>query len=203
VYGTSTKGGCDSFVVPNNLIYDAPTGEAIQIGDSARNGFIVNNTIDNTDTRSTSGTSVCTDYSSQAMVVWGGGNYPTANTLITNNIISNNCGPGVNASTSGSLVGNVVRNNFGYHNAYACNWCKSGVDYDPIYGSYVGFTVGTNLPDADPLYVNRTGTWSSAGKNFHLQAGSPALGKSDPAYTPPLDKDGKARPSTPALGAYG
>ena len=88
---------------------------------------------------------------------------------------------------SQNATSNVVRNNLAFANGSA--------DYVPNYGTKVGFTLGTNLASANPLYVNY------AGKNFHLQAGSPALGKSDPAYTPPTDITGAPRPSTPALGA--
>ena len=74
----------------------------------------------------------------------------------------------------------------------------------PSYGSYTGFAAGTNLASADPKYVDRAGTYGDLStKNFHLQPDSPALGKSDPAYTPSLDNAGNARPATPALGAFG
>lgn len=51
---------------------------------------------------------------------------------------------------------------------------------------------------ADPLYINR------AAKNFHLAAGSPAIGKIQIAqygYVPPLDKDGNPRITADA-GCY-
>lgn len=57
------------------------------------------------------------------------------------------------------------------------------------FGSGGGFTY-TNCTHADPLYVNRSG------KDYHLQSGSPAIGKIQAArygYVPALDRDGIAR----------
>ena len=183
------EGGCRSFVIANNLFFDSPDGYPIQIGQAARNGYVVNNTIDNTTTPS----QFC------AIVLWGTGTWADSNILIANNLITNVAGSGSNAvcaSLGKNLTGNVVRNNL----AYGVN----GTAYDPVYGSYTGFAAGTNLPSADPKYVDRAGTYGDLStKNFHLQPDSPALGKSDPAYTPPLDKEGNARPAAPALGAFG
>jgi hypothetical protein len=197
---TGLEDGCRSFVIANNLIFDSPTGFAIQLGQSARNGYVVNNTIEN----STTG-----DPPACALVVWGQGSWADQNILITNNIFSTVTGTSSNAvcaSLGGkNLIANVVRNNLAFG--------VSGKAYDPTYGSYTGFTVGTNLPNADPLYVDRSGTYGVLGtKDFHLQAGSPALGKGDPAYTPPRDANGTPRAvyansgsgvSAPALGAFG
>jgi hypothetical protein len=104
------------------------------------------------------------------------------------------------ASLSNSLSNNHVRNNLAYN--------VSGTTYDPAYGSLLGFDCmtscpGQNLPNANPLYVDTGGTYGSLSKDFHLQAGSPAIGKGDPAYTPPFDKNGSPRPAAPALGAFG
>jgi hypothetical protein len=43
---------------------------------------------------------------------------------------------------------------------------------------------------------------SVSSMDFHLQTGSPAIGKANPDYTPAFDHDGNARGSTPNLGAY-
>ena len=122
---------------------------------SARNGYVVNNTIDNTTTPS----QFC------AIVLWGTGTWADSNILIANNLITNVAGSGSNAvcaSLGKNLTGNVVRNNL----AYGVN----GTAYDPSYGSYTGFAAGTNLPSADPMYVDRAGTYGDLStKNFHLQ----------------------------------
>jgi hypothetical protein len=44
-----------------------------------------------------------------------------------------------------------------------------------------------NNQHADPLFV------SALTGNFHVRAGSPALGAGDPAYTPPFDFAGNPR----------
>jgi len=193
--------GCNGFVVANNLVFDSPTGNAVRLGDAAHNGFVVNNTIDNTDTRAIQGP-LCTDGSGAGITMWGDYSWPNRNILVTNNIITNNCANAVLA-TGYTGGGTVIRNNLAFNNGYACDYYQCDVDYLCNWNGNTICTVGTNLPDADPLYVNRSGTWGSTTKDFHLQPGSPALGKSDPAYTPPFDKDGNARSSTPALGAYG
>jgi hypothetical protein len=124
--------------------------------------------------------------------------------VFVNNIISNVAGSGSNAicaSLSENLSSNHVRDNLAYG--------VSGTTYDPFYGSYTGFDCaaacpGGNLPNANPLFVDTVGTHADpSSKDFHLQAGSPALGKADPAYTPRFDKDGSPRPAAPALGAFG
>ena len=54
------------------------------------------------------------------------------------------------------------------------------------------FGEGTgNLPRAEPRFVN-----SLAG-DLRLQAGSPAVGVADPAYTPPMDNAGKPHNAAP------
>ena len=181
--GTSVEAGLRGGVIANNIIYDGPVGFDLQLGDSARNVIVANNTfVHASDPVSPAGTSI---------VVWDGqtNTWGTRDCLIVNNVFTNNVHSAVVAVLSQNATSNVVRNNLAFANGSA--------DYVPNYGTKVGFTLGTNLASANPLYVNY------AGKNFHLQAGSPALGKSDPAYTPPTDITGAPRPSTPALGAYG
>jgi NedA-like, galactose-binding domain/Disaggregatase related/Protein of unknown function (DUF1565) len=166
-------------VIADNLFYDQPYGFHLQIG-SQNDGLIVtNNTFDN-------------DFQADSRVgnavqLWNEGSYGTHNVTVVNNIITWNKQYGVHGSGSTQLS-NLVRNNLCYGNARG--------SYEPIYGSSTLFTLGTNLPDANPLYANR------AGHDFHLTAGSPANGKSDPAYTPPYDFDGKARGAAPDLGAF-
>ena len=190
----SVEPGFRSAVVANNLIFDSKDGYPVQVGQSARNLIFTNNTIDNTSNPD----AAC------AIVVYGTGTWASSGNLFVNNIISNVAGSGSNAvcaSLGKNLSNNHVRNNLAYG--------VSGTTYDPVYGSYTGFDCmtscpGQNLPNANPLFVDTVGTYADpSSKDFHLQAGSPGLGKADPAYTPPFDKDGSPRPAAPALGAFG
>jgi hypothetical protein len=179
---TSTRSGAEYGVIANNVIYDGQGGYGIQLGDQARHTVVTNNTIVHME-ESAHGVG-------SGIVTWSsGGTYGSQSNILINNIISSNVAFAVQASGN-SVSPTTVRDNLAYANALA----------PPAYQTYNtsgNLSIGTNLPDANPLYVNYTG------KDFHLQAGSPALGKADPAYTPPFDKDGKARPATPALGAFG
>ena len=179
---TSVEAGFRSMVVANNLIFDEHNGYPVQVGEAGRNLIFTNNTIANT----SNADAHC------GIVVWGTGSWADSGDLFVNNIISGVAGSGSNAfcaSLSANLSNNHVRDNLAYG--------VSGTTYDPVYGSYTGFDCagacpGRNFTNANPLF----------GKDFHLQAGSPALGKADPAYTPRLDKDGNPRPAEPALGAF-
>jgi hypothetical protein len=176
----SVKHGVDGFVIANDVFYNQPNGYSIQLGDQASNGIVTNNTFDRAyGTASDSGS---------AIIVWGAGPYASSNDVIVNNLFTTNINHAVQANCAKPLTGISIRGNLGYSNG--------APEYTGAYGSVVCFSVGTNLADANPLYVNRT-----AG-DFHLQSGSPARGKADPAYTPSADASGNARPATPALGAF-
>ena len=190
----SVEAGFRSMVVANNVIFDEHNGYPVQVGESGRNLIFTNNTIDNT----SSADAQC------GIVLWGTGTWADSGDLLVNNIISNVAGSSSNAicaSLGENLSNNHVRNNLAYG--------VSGTTYDPVYGSYTGFDCsaacpGQNLANANPLFVDTVGTYADpSSKDFHLQAGSPALGKADPAYTPPFDKGGNPRPAAPALGAFG
>jgi hypothetical protein len=67
------------------------------------------------------------------------------------------------------------------------------LDYSDGRGDYQG--TGANRV-ANPLFANR------AARDYHLLAGSPAIGYADPAYSPAFDHDGRSRDSAPDAGAY-
>jgi hypothetical protein len=82
--GTATEAGLRSGVFANNVVYDGPAGFGLQLGDSARNVIITNNTFVHAyDPLSTAGTSI---------VVWNGqtNTWGTRDCLIVNNIFTNN-----------------------------------------------------------------------------------------------------------------
>lgn len=171
-------------VIANNVIYDQATGRGIQLGQSAWDTIVTNNTINR------AYQSHWNDDAGSAIVIFNDGSSasPSRGIVIVNNILSNNYAHGVYGSGSASMTSNTVRNNLGYGNGYG--------DWKPMWGSTQLYTLGTNLPSEDPLFV------SSSGHDFHLRAGSAAIGKADPAYAPATDKAGKPRKSTPDLGAF-
>jgi hypothetical protein len=179
-YSDGVKHGVDSFLIANNVIYDQPNGFGIQLGNEASNGAIVNNTFEHAyGTVGDSGSGV---------MVWGKGDYPTNNVVIRNNIFASGINHAVQSNCSSALAGINLSGNLGYANG--------SPEYYGYYGSTLCFTPGTNFGDANPLFI------SVSGHDYRLQSGSPAIGKADPAYTPPYDHDGNARDSTPNLGAF-
>ena len=180
-------------LVANNIIYNAVggAGYGIQLGGETNDSWIVNNTIDGVTSNK------ITSFNGGGIVVWGSlseqTQTPTNNDIIKNNLLTNEqvYAVGGVGSTPGPLT--LVENNLAFNNGSA--------DYQPFYGTNQLFTCGgtcpgLNLPNANPMYFNRIG------HDYHLQSGSPAIGKADPAYTPAYDHDGNARSSAPNLGAY-
>jgi parallel beta-helix repeat protein len=189
--GSTVESGVRSGVIANSLIYDGPAGYGLQLGDSARNVIVTNNTFVHAFDAAPAGS---------AIVVWNGTTttWGTRDCVIVNNIFTSNTEYGVVTSDSQNAPSNIVKNNLAFSNGAG--------NYHAAYGTKIGFTLGTNLPDADPLFVD------PANKDFHLTSGSPAIGKADAAYAPPADASGANRPvypnagtgiSEPALGAYG
>jgi hypothetical protein len=210
--GWNQVNGCNRSVIANNVFVGAAAGRDIEFGPEERNSFVVNNTFYGNQSLQTIGlgdpaNDASAAYAGQGVVVYGDtGNtaYSTGNNIITNNIFNKLYGHA--ASGSGSTeAGNIVQNNlaFGNNNGKDSSghvWDgDASLDYMYYYGtiSSIMFSIGNgNLPSADPLFVG-AGTY-----NYQLQATSPALGKSDPAYTYPYDITGKARPASADLGAY-
>jgi hypothetical protein len=77
--------------------------------------------------------------------------------------------------------------------------CGGNTDADLVFNSLASqasvLTVSNLWEDTDPLYVNQ------AGRNYRLQAGSPARGVGLADYTPPFDFAGNTR-TVADLGAY-
>jgi hypothetical protein len=168
-------------VFANNIIHDGPTGCGFQAGPYLNNTIITNNTIVH-------------DYEpnqySANMVIWnGGGTSGTNHLLVVNNIIAFALHYGIVGSGSGGgATTNIARSNLFYSN-------PSG-NYNEFYGTTRIFTVQAPNYQGNPLFADYVG------KDFTLQAASPARGKAEPAYAPPLDAAGNPRSASPALGAY-
>ncbi len=118
------------------------------------------------------------------IIVGSGGGGASSDSLIVNNILTGNR-VGISTYWGGSVgTNNVVRNNL--------SWGNSSGDF-----TGTGVTFSSNLV-VSPLFVN------AAAGDYHLQAGSPAIGVADPAYATMPAVDGLARPvgAGPDLGAY-
>jgi hypothetical protein len=110
---------------------------------------------------------------------------------VNNNIVSNNGGVGIQeqgASASSTGIHNVYNNNLAYGNAGGEISLQNGLA-----------AVATVL--LGPNFVNWTGTSSG---NYHLAAGSPAIGTATASNSPATDFDGNARPQNGQydIGAY-
>jgi hypothetical protein len=135
---------------------------------------------------------------------------PIPDAIVVNNTIVRNGNTGILVSVNGAS-GNVVANNLLYDNGWISdhkqirilsgvgNIIANNIVWSPN-PAHVGIenATTTNMVtgnvESDPLFVGMT--------DFHLQAGSPAIGLALPEYSPPRDFDDRARDSAPDTGAY-
>jgi hypothetical protein len=132
--------------------------------------------------------------------------------IVTSNTITNSGHSGIVVGGSGGVSGVIVRNNI---LAYNSQW---GISHDSscpsnsVADTNVLFDNGSGPTEsgcsglsyilgnlvANPLFVNH------AGRNLHLLAISPAIGRTRGEYSPRFDHDGETRPQglAPDAGAY-
>ena len=176
----STYGG----VIANNLFYNQPYGFQLQVGSQANGLIVTNNTFYRASQGNPAGGSIVlyTESRTPALVTRG--------VLVVNNLITHAANRGVYGSGGGGLMStNMVRNNLAYGNAKG--------DFLAYYGAVdrVLFTLGQNFTGRRPLFV------APRDLDFSLRVRSPAIGKSDPAYTPAKDFYGQRRDRQPDIGA--
>ena len=199
-YGTGTPNGTQGGVIANNVIHNQDYGYAMRIGDAATDLIITNNTVANIHNRG-----IAID--PQFYKYWGAAfdisadahdQYSTDRVRYVNNIaedVDNGFGGNTNFNTSDQADYNDVHN---LHVSVAAvidsAWPDNFATTNYGAGGFRMFFQGTHNLRIDPLFVSAT--------DWHLQAGSTVRGKADPAFAPPRDKDGNARPAAPAMGAY-
>ena len=109
---------------------------------------------------------------------------PVSNLLIRNNSFAQNAGPLVLAG-SARIVGNLMQN----------LGCVGGVTY--AYNLFIPFSQSNGQTACGPTdkKVTMFGYTDPAGFDYHLAAGSPALGAGAPGDCPTTDIDGQSRSS--------
>jgi hypothetical protein len=118
-------------------------------------------------------------------IILGGEATTSSHNVIANNIIADNSEYGVRSYWGGSVgTDNVAVNNLSYGN-------KAG---SPSVGLLAGIRVESPV-SADPLFK------AAEQLDFHLRAGSPAIGRALPSYTEPTDLEDLPRPARASLGA--
>jgi hypothetical protein len=198
-------------VVTNNVFSGATAGRDVELGPQCRSCYVVNNTFFGNRSVQTIGlgdpaNDASAAYAGQGIAFFSNtttAQYSNGNNIVTNNIFMNLFGHAASGS-GGTEPGNLVQKNlaFGLDNGRFNNADYDGdstLDYMYYYGTTANilFSIGSgNYAKADPLFLNPTGF------DYHLQAGSPAVSKADPAYTYPFDITGKSRNASPDLGAY-
>ena len=199
--GWNATNGAVRTVIANNIFTGSTAGRDVELGPEERGGFVVDNTFYGNRIMSLldPASYPLVHYAGQAVVVFANtsvSNFATGANVVANNLFVDLDGHAVWGSGPRES-GNLVQSNLAYLTRNGSGWQDSAVlDYEPHYGaSCCLFDVGANLPDADPLLAN------PAGFDFHLLAGSPALGRADPAFALPFDHDGVPRHAAPDVGA--
>jgi hypothetical protein len=160
-------------IVENNVIYNT-TGGCIQVGRNPANVTVVNNTLYN--------------------CKWGivlytmSGSVTPSGNYVANNIIAN-------------------PSQYGIYECYAANcWGTAGgsstYTNNMTYNSVNHMENGTLLNNLTANPKVMSASCPASGGDYHLQAGSPAIGAGTHSNAPALDMDGTARGNPPSIGAY-
>lgn len=160
-------------LIASSVIYDHPNGFGVHVFPVAESVAVVGNTIVGND--------------SGGVLVGGDDDGAAQGTIVANNVLTDNRGPGVRTFWTGPVGDrNVARANLAFRNA-STDFADDGdgIRYDD---NFV----------ADPRF---TGLEQ---RDLRLGAGSPALGRAIPELSPRLDADGAPRPTDarPDLGAF-
>lgn len=177
IYWSVTPAGCSNGgLIANNLV-EHNYSKGIQLYDGGSSTSPANVTV-------TENTSV--NNGNLGAVVWGDHNVFANNILYNNNNLSGGAGAGAQAGLY-TGANTLVDHNLAFNtaNPTAPGWYNPG-----------GCCLTTINNLIDPLFVD------ASGLDWHILASSPAIGFSNMNYIQPVDKDGVARTSSPAAGAY-
>ena len=195
----STASGTTRFVAANNVFVGSTAGRSIELGPQARSSFVVNNTFYGNHIGDLVGWSTNAKLAGTGVEFFAnvaGASYATSNNTVKNNLFVDMNGHGSYGSGP-SLSGNVVANNMAYDLDNGRGFQgDTNDDFEETYGSSLLFAEGPGNIRLNPLFV------APGGYDLRLQAGSPAIGRSEPAYTPSIDRDGRSRDGAPDLGAF-
>lgn len=135
----------------------------------------------------------------------------TPNTiLIYNNTSFNNHEGGItigNGESTTTATGCVVANNITYNNGVAGGIQEAGNvsgnkyinNFSPDGIHLINGTQTGSITSGDPMFVNYQADGTG---DYHLQPGSPAIGKADATYAPATNAESLNRTAPPNIGAY-
>lgn len=168
----------------NNVVYDLPNGFGLQIQDTCSDGIASGNTVADIGTQS----GIYVNNNCRGMRVRNNISADSGGRELLGYSTGGSCPP----LSSNRAFTNLVYDQAGPFTGNSPSSCPI-LDFTDGGGDIVG--PGNNLV-ANPLFVDQ------AGRDLHLQAGSPAIDAADAAYALPYDFDGRPRNGPADLGAY-
>jgi hypothetical protein len=193
------EAGSRRLVVANNVFVGSAAGRHVELGPQARSSYVTNNTFYGNKIADRLGWSTGARFAGEGLVVFSN----AINTLYRNglNTIKNNLFVALNghaAYGSGlSQPGNLVERNLAWNTENGKGYNGDPTDdFEETYDSSILFAEGVGNLRADPAFT------APLRYDYTLGAGSPAIGKADPAYAPTHDRSGRVRDGAPDLGAF-